>query len=62
MILNLIHNLPLDEESEKRWDIDYFLSMELVTFLEHFENIKSSRLIVLYVCHQLSLKYLIHKA
>src|SRR3569833_1075728 len=28
-ILNLIHNLPLNEASEQRWDVDYFLSMEL---------------------------------
>jgi hypothetical protein len=58
MILNLIHNLPLDEASETRWDIDYFLSMELVTFLENFETIKCSRKIVLTVFCQLSLQYL----
>lgn len=58
MILNLIHNLPLNEASEQRWDIDYFLSMELSTFLEHFDDIKSSRMIVLFVCGQLAVKYL----
>lgn len=58
MILNLIHNLPLNEESEKKWDIDYFLSMELYTFLENFQKIKSSQKIVLYVCEQLSARYL----
>lgn len=58
MILNLIHNLPLNEASEQLWDIDYFLSMELPTFLEHFDEIKSSRIIVLYVCGQLAFKYL----
>ena len=56
-ILNLIHNLPLDEASAQRWDIDYFLSMELPTFLEHFEEIKSARLIALYVCKQLACQY-----
>ncbi|WP_269632527.1 hypothetical protein [Pelomonas sp. BJYL3] len=56
-ILNLVHNLPLDEASEQRWDIDYFLSMELPTFLEHFEEIKSARLIALYVCKQLAYQY-----
>ena len=54
MILNLIHNLPLNDASEQCWDIDYFLSMELPTFLEHFDEIKSSRMIVLYVCGQLA--------
>jgi hypothetical protein len=53
-VLNLIHNLPLNEASEQRWDIDYFLSIELPTFLEHFEEIKSARQIVLYVCKQLA--------
>lgn len=53
-ILNLVHNLPLDEESEQRWDIDYFLSIELPAFLEHFEEIKSARQIVLHVCKQLA--------
>lgn len=53
-ILNLIHNLPLDEEGRRRWDIDYFLSMELSGFLDHFEEIKSARSIVLYVCGQVA--------
>lgn len=57
-ILNLIHNLPLNEASEQRWDVDYFLSMELPTFLEHFEEIKSARLITLFVCKQLACRYL----
>lgn len=57
-ILNLVHNLPLDEASERRWDIGYFLSMELPTFLDHFEEIKSARLIALYVCKQLACQYL----
>lgn len=57
-ILNLIHNLPLDEASEQRWDVDYFLSVELPTFLEHFEVIKSARMIALYVCEQLACRYL----
>ncbi len=57
-ILNLIHNLPLNEASEQRWDVDYFLSMELPTFLEHFEEIKSARLIALFVCKQLACQYL----
>jgi len=54
MILNLIHNLPLDEAARQRWDIDYFLSVELSTFLERYEEIKSSRLIVLQVCAELA--------
>ena len=58
MILNLIHNLPLNEASEQRWDIDFFLSIELPTFLEHFDENESSRKIVLFVCGQLALKYL----
>lgn len=57
-ILNLIHNLPLNEAGEQRWDVDYFLSMELPTFLEHFEEIKSARLIALFVCKQLACQYL----
>jgi len=57
-ILNLIHNLPLNEASEQRWDVDYFLSMELPTFLEHFEEITSARLIVLFVCKHLTCQYL----
>lgn len=58
LILNLIHNLPLDEASERRWDIDYFLSMELPTFLERFDEIKPARQVVLYVCNQLASRYL----
>ncbi|WP_336933679.1 hypothetical protein [Acinetobacter bereziniae] len=54
MILNLIHNLPLDKEKEESWDVDYFLSMELITFLENFELIRSARKIVFFVCGELS--------
>lgn len=57
-ILNLIHNLPMDEESERVWDIDYFISAELPTFLEHFDEIKSARSIALYVCQELARQYL----
>lgn len=53
-ILNLIHNLPLNEESLQHWDIDYFLSMELPAFLEQFDEIKNSRQIALYVCGQIA--------
>ncbi|MFT0694715.1 hypothetical protein ACDX34_11380 [Acinetobacter bereziniae] len=54
MILNLIHNLPLDKEKAASWDVDYFLSMELITFLENFELIISARKIVFFVCGELS--------
>ena len=57
-ILNLIHNLPLNEASERRWEIDYFLSVELPAFLEHFEEIKTAMLIALFVCKQLACQYL----
>ena len=53
-ILNLIHNLPFDKEEEKCWDIDYFLEMELPSFLEHYKEIKNSRNIVLFVCNQIA--------
>lgn len=58
MILNLIHNLPLDKEKEASWDIDYFLSIELSSFLENFEMIISSRKIVLFICGEVSPKYI----
>ncbi|MDE2000263.1 MAG: hypothetical protein KGI52_15195 [Burkholderiales bacterium] len=57
-ILNLIHNLPLNEASDQRWDIDYFLSMELPAFLEDLEEVKNARLIALYVCGQIASQYL----
>jgi hypothetical protein len=58
MILNLIHNLPTDTLKQQRWDIDYFLSIELPTFLDQFDEIESGRLISLYVCNQLAQEYL----
>lgn len=57
MILSLIHNLPLDKEKAELWDIDYFLSIELSSFLENFEEIKSSRKIVLFICRKLYSEY-----
>lgn len=52
-IINLIHNLPLSEEERPRWDVDYFLSVELRSFLDHFDEILDSRKIFLYICDQI---------
>ena len=57
-ILSLIHNLPVDDADDKRWDVDYFLSIELSTFLEHFEEVKSARQIVLFICQELAMYHL----
>lgn len=57
MILNLIHNLPLDKEKEEVWDVDYFLSSELITFLRNYKTIISAREIAFFVCRELSSKY-----
>lgn len=57
MILNLIHNLPLDKEKEEVWDVDYFLSSELITFLRNYKTIISAKKIAFFVCGELSLKY-----
>ncbi len=58
MILNLIHNLPLDKEKEESWDVDYFLSSELITFLRNYKTIISARKIAFFVCGELSPKYI----
>jgi hypothetical protein len=58
LILNLIHNFLLDKESERTWEIDYFLSIELPEFLERFDEVKAAREIVLIVCNELALWYL----
>lgn len=57
LILNLIHNLPLDDTRRQEWDVDYFLSIELPTFLEHFDEISTARKIVLCVCGELPALY-----
>lgn len=56
-VLNLIHNLPLSLDGLNNWDLDYFISMELPNFLEHFEEIHNSRDISLYVFQQISNQY-----
>ncbi|WCM94721.1 hypothetical protein M5C99_08440 [Acidovorax sp. NCPPB 2350] len=58
LILNLIHNLPLEDEELSRWDVDYFLSMELPTFLDNYGEIRNSRNIALYVCSMVANQYL----
>lgn len=58
MILNFIHNLPLDDTSERNWDVDYFLSVELSAFLDNFDEVTSSRKIVLFICSRLAPRYL----
>ena len=49
-ILNLIHNLPLDRDAEMKWDIDYFIHIELGSFLDRYQEIRSSRMIFLHIC------------
>lgn len=34
--LNFLHNLPLTAEQRERWNVDYFLAIELPTFLDTF--------------------------
>lgn len=57
LILNLIHNLPYDQASEERWDIDYFLGSELCGFLERFNEINSSRKITLCVMKNIGVQH-----
>ena len=54
-ILNLIHNLPLEEVIEKQWDIDYFFSVELPEFLEHYSEVLSAKEVVLYIFQQIAI-------
>lgn len=56
-ILNLIHNLPQDEEGELQWNLDYFLSMELPAFLDSFEEVISARMVALCVLKQIGDRY-----
>lgn len=53
-VLNLIHNLPLNDAGLLRWDIDYFLSMEVVAFLDNFAEVRNARAITLYVFRQIA--------
>jgi hypothetical protein len=57
-ILNLLHNLPIDVEDEKMWDIDYFLSMELVSFLRKVNKCEEMRLVALKVVSEIASEYL----
>ncbi|GAA5786678.1 hypothetical protein [Chitiniphilus shinanonensis] len=54
-VLNLLHNLPFD--SAAPFDIDYFLGIELGSFLDFYEASRFSRGIVLYVCKVLADNY-----
>jgi len=41
--------MPLDKEHDAKWDVDYFLSVELLTFLENFDLIKSASSVLIHV-------------
>lgn len=57
LILNLIHNLPLDSEDLEQWDVDYFLSMEFSAFLDHYNEVENSRKIAIYICEQIAKRF-----
>lgn len=57
LILNFIHNLPLDEAADHKWDIDYFLAFEVPTFLDHYEEVVSAKEIMFFVFRVLGDRY-----
>jgi hypothetical protein len=57
LILNLIHNLPLTESALADWSLDYFISLELATFLENFDEIHNARDISLCIFQRISDQY-----
>lgn len=54
LILNLVHNLPVNKEELNAWNIDYFISMELTGFLDHFDEIMNARKISMHVFGEIS--------
>lgn len=49
LILNLVHNLPVNEEELNEWNIDYFISIELTGFLDCYDEIVNARKISIHV-------------
>ena len=56
-ILNLIHNIPMTQTEFLTWKIDYFLSIEMVRFLDKYDEIVNSRNISLYIFSEVSKLY-----
>lgn len=56
-ILNLLHNLPMDKAHFLRWNLNYFLTVELSTFINHREKVESFHAIFLFICKEIATDY-----
>lgn len=56
-ILNLLHNLPMDKADFLSWNLDYFLTNELPTYIDHSDELESFHAICLFVCREIATDY-----
>lgn len=56
-ILNLLHNLPMDKDDILSWNLDYFLTNELPTYIDHSDELESFHAICLFVCREIATDY-----
>ena len=50
--------MPYCAEEASAWDVDYFLSFEMLSFLESFEKIAGAKEVVLFICQRLASVYI----
>lgn len=47
IILNAVHNIPLDVVMLKNWDFDYFISVEVSELLDNYSFLDDAEMVVL---------------
>ena len=52
-IINFVHNLPFSVEEMKKWDVEYFLTIEIETLTDRVKSISSAARLVLCACHHI---------
>lgn len=46
-VLNLVHNMPSSKVELSNWDLDYFFSIELSSFLDCYEEVDGAKVLLL---------------
>ena len=52
-ILNFVHNFPFSAEELERWNVRYFLSVEIPAMVDRMKDVKSALRLIFCACHHI---------
>ncbi len=52
-ILNFVHNFPFSAEELERWNVRYFLSVEIPAMVDRMKDVRSALRLIFCACHHI---------